>query len=100
MTIQQTACTFGLVTLLGLAALNASAESTGPSEQAQTLYDANCTKCHGSEIYTRDPRMVASFDGLERQVQRCETALGLRWFDEEIKDVAAYLNHHFYKFER
>ncbi len=97
MTIQQTARTSGLAALLGLAALNAFAE---PSEQAQALYDANCISCHGSEIYTRDPRMVASFDGLERQVQRCETALGLRWFDEDIKDVAAYLNHHFYKFER
>jgi predicted site-specific integrase-resolvase len=44
--------------------------------------------------------MVTSLDGLERQVQRCETALGLRWFDEDIKDVASYLNHHFYSFER
>jgi cytochrome c553 len=80
-----------------LGAVNAFAES---GEQAESLYENNCLSCHGSEIYTRDERMVASLDGLERQVQRCETALGLRWFDDDIKDVAAYLNDRFYKFER
>lgn len=97
MTIQRAAVTSTLAALISLGTPAAFAE---PSKQAQALYDANCISCHGSEIYTRDPRMVASLDGLERQVQRCESALGLRWFDEDIKDVAAYLNHHFYKFER
>lgn len=97
MTIQRAAITSVLATLISLGTPKTFAE---PTEQAKALYDANCISCHGSEIYTRDPRMVASFDGLERQVQRCESALGLRWFDEEINDVAAYLNHHFYQFER
>jgi cytochrome c553 len=88
-------CTVAAAILLG--AVNAFAE---PGEQAESLYENNCLSCHGSEIYTRDERMVASLDGLERQVQRCETALGLRWFDDDIKDVAAYLNDRFYKFER
>ncbi|MFB1486198.1 MULTISPECIES: cytochrome c [unclassified Thiocapsa] len=83
--------------LLGLGSVAAQAQ---PSENAGELYEENCLSCHGSEIYTREGRMVTSIDGLERQVQRCETALGLRWFDEDIKDVAAYLNHHFYSFER
>jgi hypothetical protein len=83
--------------LLGVGSLTAQAQT---SENAEELYETNCLSCHGSEIYTRDGRMVTSLDGLERQVQRCETALGLRWFDEDIKEVAAYLNHHFYQFER
>ena len=97
MNIQRALLHTGLATLLGLGAVDVLAET---SERAELLYEANCLSCHGSEIYTRDARMVESFDGLERQVQRCETALGLRWFDEEIKDVAAYLDHHFYKFGR
>jgi hypothetical protein len=31
-------------------------------------------------------------------VQRCELALGLGWFDEEITGVADYLNENYYKF--
>ncbi|RKT46737.1 c-type cytochrome [Thiocapsa rosea] len=97
MKIQSILLGAGTAVLLGLGSVTAQAQ---PSEKAEELYETNCLSCHGSEIYTRDGRMVTSFDGLERQVQRCETALGLRWFDEDIKDVASYLNHHFYSFER
>ncbi|MBK1719407.1 c-type cytochrome [Thiocystis violacea] len=70
------------------------------SENAETLYQAHCIKCHGSEIYTREDRKVTSLEGLERQVQRCELSLGLQWFDEDIADVATYLNQHYYQFAR
>ncbi|UHD16185.1 c-type cytochrome [Thiocapsa bogorovii] len=83
--------------LLGLGSVTAQAQ---PTENAKELYEDNCLSCHGSEIFTREGRMVTSLDGLERQVQRCETALGLRWFDEDIKDVATYLNQNYYNFER
>ncbi len=63
------------------------------------LYESNCIKCHGSEIYTREDRKVTSLDALGRQVQRCETALGLRWFDEDIDAMTAYLNDKFYRFK-
>lgn len=69
-------------------------------DDAESLYQANCVRCHGSEIYTREDRKISAFEGLERQVQRCELSLGLQWFDENISDVAAYLNHHYYKFPR
>lgn len=97
MKIQSILLGAGTAVLLGLVSVSAQAQ---PSEKAGEIYEDNCLSCHGSEIYTRDGRMVTSLDGLERQVQRCETALGLRWFDEDIKDVASYLNHHFYSFER
>lgn len=80
--------------------LSLSAALAGEATDAQSLYQTNCLKCHGDEVYTRADRKVTSLDGLERQVRRCETALGLRWFDEEISDVTAYLNDHFYKLER
>jgi cytochrome c peroxidase len=68
-------------------------------EKGSALYQQHCVSCHGSEIYTREDRKVNSLPGLQRQVQRCETALGLRWFDEDIGDVAAYLNESFYHFK-
>jgi cytochrome c553 len=67
--------------------------------KAQTLVDVHCIKCHGSEVYTRSDRKVTSRDGLDRQVRRCETALELRWFDEDIAEVAGFLNQRYYHFK-
>ena len=66
---------------------------------AEALYQTHCLACHGDEVYTRADRMVTSRDGLERQVRRCELALGLKWFEEEITDMADYLNRTYYRFE-
>ncbi len=86
---------------LGVAALMLGAIAPiQASENAETLYQTHCLKCHGSEIYTRADRKVTSPEGLERQVQRCELSLGLQWFDEDIHDVAAHLNQQFYHFPR
>lgn len=97
MSIQRTLADIALATCLLLVPVSLLA---APSERGQELHEASCLQCHGSEIYTRDERLVTSLDGLKRQVQRCESALGLTWFDEDIADVAAYLNHHFYQFEQ
>jgi hypothetical protein len=70
------------------------------AEDAESLYQAHCTRCHGSEVYTRKDRKISSFDGLEHQVQRCELSLELQWFDESISAVSDDLNHHFYHFPR
>jgi hypothetical protein len=66
---------------------------------AQSLYDQHCVACHGAEVYTREDRKVTSLPGLERQVQRCETALGLRWFDEDISEMTRFLNERYYHFK-
>jgi hypothetical protein len=79
--------------------LAVSAPSGADDAHAQALYDQNCIKCHGPEIYTREDRMVTSLEGLKRQVQRCELALGLRWFDEEIQGVTDHLNGNYYRFD-
>lgn len=62
------------------------------------LVNENCISCHGSEVYTRKDRLVKSRPGLTTQVSRCETALGLTWFDEDVDNVADYLNREFYHF--
>jgi len=67
--------------------------------KALGLVADHCIKCHGSEVYTRADRKVTTRDGLERQVRRCETALELTWFDEDIAGVASYLNDQYYHFK-
>jgi len=70
------------------------------AEGIQSLYDKHCVACHGTEVYTRKDRKVTSVPALEKQVQRCETALGLRWFDEDIADMSRFLNERYYHFKR
>jgi len=65
---------------------------------AQQLYQENCVKCHGSEVYTRPDRKIHSLDALKGQVRMCEQNLGLTWFDDQINSVAALLNKEYYKF--
>ncbi|MCU0833079.1 MAG: cytochrome c [Chromatiaceae bacterium] len=82
------------ITLLSLVPAAAASPTPG-----QPLYEAHCLGCHGPEVYTREDRKVTSLPGLQRQVQRCELALGLKWFDDEIGAVADYLNESYYRFE-
>ena len=65
-------------------------------DNGKSLVDGNCTKCHDEHVYTRPDRRVTTLDGLNNQVRRCEQSLGLKWFDEDIDDVAAYLNETYY----
>jgi mono/diheme cytochrome c family protein len=76
------------------------------ARQGERLHQQHCVGCHVSltggdpnSLYTRDNRRVTSLNGLRRQVQRCELQLGLRWFDDDIDSVTAYLNETFYKLQ-
>ena len=69
------------------------------TEHGQKLHDEHCMKCHDTGVYSRENRRVGNQDALVKQVKRCELNLGLRWFDNDINDVAQYLNQSFYKFK-
>ena len=88
----------GLLVLTSPAIAAAEADPDAEAAAGAELHQSHCVNCHGTEVYTRENRMVGSLTGLESQVRRCETNLELRWFDEDIGRVATYLNHHFYHF--
>jgi mono/diheme cytochrome c family protein len=81
-----------------LLAATSSLPAANP-DNGKTLVDANCTKCHDERVYTRPDRRVTTLDGLNKQVTRCEQSLGLKWFDDEIADVASYLNQTYYHYK-
>ena len=84
--------------LAGLLALASNSQAADISH-GKSLQQKNCMACHDDGMYTRDERRVKDLSGLRTQVQRCESTLGLTWFDEEVDDVTAYLNKSFYKFK-
>jgi mono/diheme cytochrome c family protein len=63
------------------------------------LHEGNCVRCHQPEIYTRDTRKMKSYEGVKTQVQWCATQLSIPWFEEEVEQVASYINGEYYKFE-
>ncbi len=66
--------------------------------KGKKLHDTHCTKCHGSEVYTRKDRFIDSRAALTKQVKRCQLNVGAQWFDEDAGNVVDYLNQSFYKF--
>lgn len=72
--------------------------SEGSFENGKRLHDANCTRCHDSDIYTRPKRIVNSLEELKKRVTQCELSAELTWFEEDINDVVLYLDENYYKF--
>lgn len=66
--------------------------------QGKDLYEKNCTRCHSTEVFTREDRGIKSLESLKTRVKQCTAAAEVKWVDEDIKNVANYLNKNFYKF--
>ena len=79
--------------------------ATANAQDGATLHGENCIACHaamtggdGSVLYTRNDRGVNSSDALTKQVNRCQSSLGLNWSNDQINSVQQYLNKSFYQF--
>jgi hypothetical protein len=72
----------------------------GAEFDASGYHEKNCTRCHGSEVYTRDNRRVQSFSALEAQVARCDANLAMGLFPEDLGALVEHLNTRFYRFDK
>ena len=72
------------------------------AEEAKSMYEEDCTKCHDSSVFTRPAkeRKVNDLTALKKQVSRCVGATGASWFEEDEENVVHYLNENFYKFAK
>jgi len=87
-----------------LAAWAAPFPNADPAK-GQQLASRSCVECHrskfggdGTKIYIRGDRRVKSAKQLLQQVTFCSQAANTDWSQQEIADVAAYLNQTFYQF--
>ena len=96
--------------LLCIVSVNVSANALFANSDVaagKALHDKNCVSCHassyggdGSAIYTRQYNKVKTSKGLLAQVRACNTNIGLKWFEDEELNTAAYLNQTYYKFDK
>lgn len=85
--------------LLLLTTIVATTTYSYDSEEAKEMYEADCTKCHDSKVFTRKETKVKNLSTLKKQVHRCVASQELSWFDEDEENVTKYLNDEFYKFK-
>jgi len=68
------------------------------ADKGKALYEEKCTRCHNSELFTREDRSVNNLEVLKTRVKVCSIAAEAEWADDKINIVVDYLNKHFYKF--
>ncbi len=56
--------------------------------------DANCMSCHTSKPF--QPDKTTTFLKLVKAIDFCNINLNTGWFEDEIEEVAAYLNDKYY----
>lgn len=69
-----------------------------PQSRGELLYDMNCIACHSEKMHWRGGKLVSDWASLEEQVRHWQQTASLGWNDEDIMEVARYLNERFYGF--
>ena len=82
--------------LSGLIAVHAQAQPV--ETRGEMLYAKHCNVCHTKQVHWRNKKIATDWNSLVAQVRRWQGNAGLRWTDEEINDVAHYLDSAYYRF--
>jgi len=81
------------ITTLGFTLFSVSAMAEDmPGKELHA--SANCMKCHAAKPY--DPAKTTTYDKLVKKVASCNTNLHIGLFDDEVVEVAEYLNATYY----
>jgi cytochrome c553 len=76
-----------------------AASLPGDAANGKSLFDAHCTKCHQTDIFTRKDRKIQSLDALKEQLVGCAHAAKVDFSTSEMQDLLKYLNDRFYHFD-
>ena len=70
-----------------------------PGSRGQQLYENHCMGCHESVVQIRSAPTARSYRDLQHRVAHWASYLKLPWSEEEVADVARYLDAAHYRFE-
>ena len=85
--------------LMAAFGLTAFAASAADADRGKLLYEVRCDGCHDQSVHSRGRKVATDFDEVRRYVRRWNINLGGAWGEEEITDVAIYLNGKFYSYK-
>ena len=86
------------ITIGMMALISIGASAPLLAGEGKALYENNCTKCHGTDVFTREDRGIKNLEGLKNRVKACNNAIENKLSDDELKFIADYLNREFYEF--
>lgn len=86
-----------LALLFVLAASGCADANKGDPVHGEQIH-AVCLPCHGTSLYTSPQRKIKSLPALRQEVARWGDYYNPALSEQDISDVTAYLNAHFYKF--
>jgi mono/diheme cytochrome c family protein len=66
--------------------------------RGEVLYLTQCINCHSAKEHWKHKNAVTDWKSLKIEVRHRQDMLSLDWSDEDIEDVARYLNDTHYKF--
>lgn len=87
----------GVAVALVLSTAGVAAQTAAEVSRGQLLYDTHCLACHSEKLHWRDGRLVKDWPTLRDQVRRFQAVANLAWSDEDIAEVAGYLNRSIYR---
>ncbi|MDA3946180.1 MAG: hypothetical protein PF439_05830 [Helicobacteraceae bacterium] len=89
---------FSKVSFLIAGILVTTGAFAGVQEGKAMFNEATCMECHNLSDFG-SAKKIHNFKQLEQRVQACQANTDAGWFDEDVTDVAKYLNKDFYKFK-
>ena len=60
--------------------------------RGELLYSTHCIACHDAQVHWREKKLVTDWASLESEVRRWQGISGLGWNNDDIAEVARYLN--------
>jgi mono/diheme cytochrome c family protein len=76
----------------------ATCANAADTDRGKSLYESRCDTCHESSVHSRAARSARTFDHIRAFVSRWDRELGQSWTNEEINEVARYLNERYYHY--
>ncbi|MDO8771710.1 MAG: cytochrome C [Burkholderiaceae bacterium] len=76
----------------------ANAQTTNSASRGELLYSTHCIGCHSTQIHWRNKRVAKNWVSLKAEVDQWQKTSELGWSEEDVTDVARYLNTLHYRF--
>jgi mono/diheme cytochrome c family protein len=77
---------------------DANAQPMRDATRGELLYSTHCIFCHSAQVHWREKKLVTDWTSLQSQVRHWQGVSGLGWSNEDIAEVARYLNALHYRY--
>jgi hypothetical protein len=67
--------------------------------RGELLYTTHCVACHSVQLHWREQRAATDWSSLTMQVRRWQGVASLSWSEDDVQDVARFLNDSIYQFQ-